>query len=71
VAFHYDDVRLLDPHKSLDSLGHPQIKTSKDMLKNTSIEYEQTTMNQCKKTPDEESFLCQVIYMKYLNIIAK
>lgn len=38
-AFHYDDIRLLDPHKSLGSLGYPQIKTSKDMLKNTSIEY--------------------------------
>jgi hypothetical protein len=37
-AFHYNNERILDPHKSLSELGYPNHKTSKDFLKETKIE---------------------------------
>lgn len=37
-AFHYNEVRLLDPHKSLSAIGHPNYKSSN--LKKTLIEDE-------------------------------
>ena len=37
-ALHYDEIRILDPHKSLEELSYPNAKTSNKNLKRTLIE---------------------------------